>query len=224
MTLSNTGPFGPFRYTVPSDSWWWSEQVYAIHGFQPGEVVPTTELILAHAHPSDAQALARALHTAATEGGSFSVWHRIVDSHRAVRQALTIGEGLIDPAGEPTEVRGYVVDLTEPKRRSLHGAVDDAVRESARSRADIEQAKGVLMLAYSLGADDAFALLRRFSQNTNVKVRELAGRIVDGVVECGRLPAEVQAEFDRLLTCPAPSTDDLLTQQAMDRDPEPAGS
>ena len=60
MTLSNTGPFGPFRYTVPSDSWWWSEEVYAIHGFQPGAVVPSTELMLAHAHPSDSEALSRA--------------------------------------------------------------------------------------------------------------------------------------------------------------------
>ena len=67
MTLSNTGPFGPFRYTVPSDSWWWSEEVYAIHGFQPGAVVPSTELMLAHAHPSDSEALSRALRTAATE-------------------------------------------------------------------------------------------------------------------------------------------------------------
>jgi ANTAR domain len=42
----------------------------------------------------------------------------------------------------------------------------------------IEQAKGVLMAQQGCGADEAFDLLRRASQRSNVPVRELAEQIV----------------------------------------------
>lgn len=52
--------------------------------------------------------------------------------------------------------------------------------EAMRSRAVIEQAKGMLMAQNSsLDADAAFALLRRASQRENVKLRDIARRIVE---------------------------------------------
>jgi hypothetical protein len=42
----------------------------------------------------------------------------------------------------------------------------------------IEQAKGILMAQTGCGAEQAFEMLRRASQRSNVKVRELAGAIV----------------------------------------------
>ena len=50
---------------------------------------------------------------------------------------------------------------------------------SAENRAVIEQAKGALMLAYGLDSDQAFAMLRWWSRNRNVKVRDLAGKLVE---------------------------------------------
>jgi AmiR/NasT family two-component response regulator len=49
----------------------------------------------------------------------------------------------------------------------------------------IEQAKGMLMLAYGLGAVAAFDLLRWRSQETNVKLRRLARQIVRAVDDGG---------------------------------------
>jgi GAF domain-containing protein len=52
--------------------------------------------------------------------------------------------------------------------------------EAMRSRAVIEQAKGMLMAqSPNLDADAAFAVLRRASQRENVKLRDIAQRIVD---------------------------------------------
>jgi hypothetical protein len=42
----------------------------------------------------------------------------------------------------------------------------------------IEQAKGALMIAYGLDADQAFALLRWHSQHTNIKLRDIAAGLV----------------------------------------------
>jgi GAF domain-containing protein len=61
----------------------------------------------------------------------------------------------------------------------------DAQRMSARlgeamaSRATIEQAKGILMGAQRCGPDQAFELLIRASQRENVKLRDIARRIVE---------------------------------------------
>jgi len=39
---------GRFSLEVATGAWWWSDETYRIHGFEPGEVVPTTRLVLAH--------------------------------------------------------------------------------------------------------------------------------------------------------------------------------
>jgi hypothetical protein len=51
-------------------------------------------------------------------------------------------------------------------------------RQAVASRAIIEQAKGALMLAYSLDAEAAFAPLCWQSQQENIKLRDVAQRLV----------------------------------------------
>lgn len=46
--------------------------------------------------------------------------------------------------------------------------------ESMVSRAEIGQAKGILMAAHQVGAEEAFDLRRRRSQVTNTKLRAVA--------------------------------------------------
>ncbi len=56
----------------------------------------------------------------------------------------------------------------------------EQLTQAMESRAVIEQAKGMLMAqAPDLTADDAFDVLRRASQRENVKLREVARRIVE---------------------------------------------
>ena len=50
--------------------------------------------------------------------------------------------------------------------------------EAMKSRATIEQAKGVLMAAQGCGADEAFDTLRRASQRSNRKLRDIATEVV----------------------------------------------
>jgi AmiR/NasT family two-component response regulator len=49
------------------------------------------------------------------------------------------------------------------------------------SRAVIDQARGILMATHGIDAERAFALLAKESQNTNVKLREVAARLVESV-------------------------------------------
>jgi GAF domain-containing protein len=57
------------------------------------------------------------------------------------------------------------------------------------SRAVIEQAKGILMERHKLTEDQAFTVLTRASQNTNIKLRDVA----DELVRTGALPARSQS-------------------------------
>ena len=54
-----------------------------------------------------------------------------------------------------------------------------------KTRAVIEQAKGVLMSQRRCDAEEAFALLAAASQRSNRKLRDIAGAIVDGVTASG---------------------------------------
>ncbi len=49
----------------------------------------------------------------------------------------------------------------------------------------IEQAKGALMAVFELTEVEAFALLKWHSQHANLKLRELAARIVTGMTTGG---------------------------------------
>jgi GAF domain-containing protein len=49
------------------------------------------------------------------------------------------------------------------------------------SRAVIDQARGILMATHGIDAQQAFELLAKESQNTNVKLREVAARLVESI-------------------------------------------
>jgi GAF domain-containing protein len=58
---------------------------------------------------------------------------------------------------------------------------NEQLRSSIVSRAVIDQALGVIMATEHCPRDRAFAILRRVSQNTNVKLRDLAATIMSSV-------------------------------------------
>jgi GAF domain-containing protein len=68
--------------------------------------------------------------------------------------------------------------LTLSLRMASCADQNDQLRSSIVSRAVIDQALGVIMATERCPQDKAFALLRSVSQNTNVKIRDLAATIV----------------------------------------------
>ena len=64
--------------------------------------------------------------------------------------------------------------------RGIYSTLSMPLVAAVQSRAVIEQAKGMLMAkSPQISVDDAFNLLRRASQRENVKLRDIARRIVD---------------------------------------------
>ncbi len=71
--------------------------------------------------------------------------------------------------------------LTLSLRMASCADQNDQLRSSIVSRAVIDQALGVIMATERCPQDKAFALLRSVSQNSNVKLRDLAATIVTRV-------------------------------------------
>lgn len=195
---------GRFTHDVLRDTWIWSPGVFRIHGFEPGEVVPTTDLVRAHVYADDVEA-ARRVTDAAGTGASFSAYYRIVDATRDLRQVVAVGRTTRGADGQVVCLTGLLLDVTEASRRVGSLEVDRVVEDFTTHRAVIEQAKGVLVQLLAVDAEEAFLLLREISQHKNVKVRDLAASLVDAAAH-DRTPAKhdedgsVLDRLTRLLT------------------------
>jgi len=167
---------GGFTYDGSNDRWSWSPEVFQIHGFEPHDVVPTTQLIRFHAHADDRDAVAATLAGAMAEPGSFNLAFRLVDAAGDTRRVLLLGTGsTLDGA---VHLRGQLVDLTSLQDQILHEDLGPMVDDFRAHRAVIEQAKGIVIQLFAVDADEAFDRLRAASQAANVKVRDLAEYLV----------------------------------------------
>jgi hypothetical protein len=77
--------------------------------------------------------------------------------------------------------------------------------EALASRTDIGTAIGILMERYRIDRDQAFALLSRTSQQSNIKVRVLAQRVIDGSFQAGPALAAGRATAKSLGNTLAPT-------------------
>jgi fructose-specific component phosphotransferase system IIB-like protein len=191
---------GWFRFYFADERWEWSPQVERMHGYEPGQVHPTTDLVLSHKHPDDYGQVAATLDEIRRTSGGFSTRHRIIDTHGDVHHVVVVGDQLFDDNDSVVGTHGFYVDVTPSIREAQDQIVSEAVAEIAEARGGIEQAKGMLMLIYRISADSAFELLKWRSQETNVKLRVLAEQIVEDFLDLHYdevLPA--RAEYDRLL-------------------------
>ena len=193
-------PVGWFRYQVLTDLWTWSAELYQMHGFQPGEIVPTTAVFTSHKHPDDRAQTDSVLASVLATGQPFCCRHRIVTSRQEVRTVVTIGQGALDDTGQVVEVHGYFVDITAATVHATREELREAVDRSAASRADIEQAKGALMIVNGVSAEEAFAVLAWHSSQANIKLRELARLITAEIANPLSTGDSAPERIGRLLT------------------------
>ena len=69
--------------------------------------------------------------------------------------------------------------IANARRYTKARSLAEHLNKALDSRALIDQAIGVIMARRGIGAEQAFAELARESQNNNIKLRDLAARIVD---------------------------------------------
>ncbi|MET0898431.1 MAG: PAS and ANTAR domain-containing protein [Mycobacterium sp.] len=196
---------GRFEYHYRTDTWTWSDTVARIHGYEPGEVQPTTELVLSHKHPDDLAQVKGLLQQAAAP---FSSRHRIRTKSGDERNVVVVGNAVTDDDGQIVATRGFYIDITESVNSEVQDAVSKELEEILAHRETIEQAKGMLMAVYSLSADAAFGILRWRSQECNVKLWTVAAQLVRDLPGLLTVPSTPRAPVDHyLLTLVKPDGD-----------------
>ncbi|WP_101950747.1 PAS and ANTAR domain-containing protein [Mycobacterium sp. 3519A] len=190
---------GAFRFWFVGQRWEWSDEVARMHGYEPGTVEPTTELLLSHKHPDDRQHVQDLLDQALHQGGSFSSRHRFVDTSGREHTVLVLADRMYNDQGAVVGTEGFYVDLSDSVDQTRRKVLDAVLPELFEARAAIEQAKGALMVVYGVDADQAFAMLQWRSQQTNTKLRALAVQIVAELGTLQHQPDALRREFDHLL-------------------------
>ncbi|MEC3976706.1 PAS and ANTAR domain-containing protein [Amycolatopsis sp. H20-H5] len=185
---------GLFHFDLATAGWRWSPEVFLILGYPPGSTEPSAELL---------GPLAEVVERAARGGEPFSVRHRLVTVDGRVVPVLVVGEAERDGEGRVVAVHGCFVDL-DGRRSMAAEQRDEAVNEAAglhramASRAIIEQAKGMIMLAYGCDAATAFELLIEASQRSNTKLHTLATRLVTEMETGKAQPEAARQHLERV--------------------------
>lgn len=198
---------GSFMFLFATGEFHWSAEVAGMHGYPAEPMIVGSDLVLSHKHPDDRARVAELYREAVDTRSALSSRHRLIDRTGAVHRVVVISKSLLDEENAPIGLDGFYVDLTEvfdhqadeAFERAVDEAVDIAVAEFATHRAVIEQAKGMVMMAYSIPAERAFDVLKWRSQQTNTKVRTLCELIVKRTLDEIALPDANHRKFDEIL-------------------------
>jgi hypothetical protein len=120
----------------------------------------------------------------AADHGLLSVLSTPLDAGSETVVALNLYAPVVDAFDERMAVNARILARHAAYLLLNHQAYWDArtlsenLKQAMESRAEIEQAKGIIMAAVGCSADEAFKRLREQSQHQNVKVRDLATELV----------------------------------------------
>ncbi|MGB3481921.1 MAG: PAS and ANTAR domain-containing protein [Mycobacterium sp.] len=167
---------GSFTYVFATGLFEWSAEVAAMHGYPPEPMTADPDLVLSHKHHEDRSRVQELYREVLETRVALSSRHRIVDRAGEVHRVVVISKNRLDEQRNSVGLDGFYVDLSDvldprPFTDAVDQAVDIAVAEFTAHRAIIEQAKGMVMLAYSIPADRAFDVLKWRSQQSNTKIR-----------------------------------------------------
>lgn len=172
-----------------------------MHGYEPGTVTPNTQLLLKHKHPDDKPTVPELIEQVRRHGAAFSSRHRIIDTRGETHVVVVVGDRFSGPDGRLLGIGGFYIDITDQFDADLQKHLSEALLAVDSRRAVINQAMGILMLRYGVNSDSAFDILVRLSQESNVKLRNIAERVV---AEITTQDDEDDAAYrvDRLLRTP----------------------
>jgi PAS domain S-box-containing protein len=117
--LFNTGAVGDWSWDIVKDELTAHPSVWALYGSPGKEGAEPAAWFTARQHPGDAESIRRAMQTALEETGFLDVEFRVVWPDGSVRWLTCRGVVVRDQTGEPIQVRGLNIDISERKTHEL---------------------------------------------------------------------------------------------------------
>jgi len=174
-------PAGTFELDFCTGRMSWTKGLYDIHGFKPGQVVPTFSLLLTHLHPDDRGPFQTLLTKLSASGGQAALLHRVIDSRGRQRQVFSSVQADVMASGIPERATGFMADLTRTMHEETRQATRDAINGALANNAVIEQAKGFVMTVLTVCPERAFGILACQSQRTNTRLPTLAASLIETI-------------------------------------------
>jgi formate hydrogenlyase transcriptional activator len=108
---------GSWEWDFQSNKAFWSDEMYRLAGFTPGDLTITNEDFKATVHPEDLPGLLQEIERALQENSSFYYEYRSFLGPGRTEDVLEMhGEVIPDTTGKPANMIGVVHDITERKR------------------------------------------------------------------------------------------------------------
>ena len=162
---------GRWSYDYATGRWAFADELRAMWDLPLDDAVDL-EPVFGQLHPDDRPAIEQVVTRAVREGVPMSGQARLATRSFGERVFSFIGEVVTGPDG-PVRLEGWSIDVTTEVRAMTRDAVDGATRH----RRAIEQVKGALMVTYRIDEVTTFAILRKQSNDHNVKVSDLAEHV-----------------------------------------------
>ncbi len=175
---------GSWEWAVSEQRVWWSDEMYRVYGYQPGEIDVTLGAYRRRVHPDDRERVDAVIEHTLETREPFEYDHRVVLPDGRVRVLHARGRVEVDAAGAPVRMLGTGQDVTDARgaeETARHLAGERAARaeaESGRHRLEtILEGIGEAFVAFD--AEWRYTYVNARAEATLGRARgELLGRVV----------------------------------------------
>ncbi|MFI2364542.1 PAS and ANTAR domain-containing protein [Promicromonospora sp. NPDC019610] len=199
MGLGTNLLVGTYRVELATGTWWWSDEVYTMHGWKRDEIEPGLDALRSRKHPDDRDRVVRAASQALRVGRPFACAHRIVDRNGRTRSVVVTGQGSQGEHSHAPELVGYVVDVTPVQKEALDREAEGAVNRAFVSQAAIEQVKGIIVAVRGVDEAEANEMLAQAARKADVTLRLAADQVMEALRADNEKTGVTQAALRRAL-------------------------
>ena len=107
---------GTWDWDIGTDRLYWSEAIYGMFGYQPGEVTPSYSLFCDSVHPEDRERVKAGEQRCIDTGENHDEEYRVIWPDGSVHWVRETGNVVKNEHGQPVKMMGVVRDITEEKR------------------------------------------------------------------------------------------------------------
>jgi PAS domain S-box-containing protein len=103
---------GCWEFDIDTQTTYWTEELYRIHGLDPSQPAPTPEALLTLIHPEDHLTLQEAILKPVAQQQPFETNLRIIRQNGEIRYVNARGGPIWDENGKLTKLAGTFFDIT----------------------------------------------------------------------------------------------------------------
>ncbi len=156
---------GHWRLDLVTEDLFWSDEVFRIHGYEPGEITPDLEFAIQVYHPDEHDRVRAVVQRAIDTGLGWTFNCRLIHRNGSMRQVRAKGEVELGPQGEALALFGVFQDCTQELEERTQLRQLSSIIESTCEGVVITDASGELTWCN-----------RGFCLMTGYAVDELRGR------------------------------------------------